>query len=270
MSRAVQKIEIVSEVSCLPVIERKPGSDHASRDWVKSPNNQHASVSKQGPPSNYSLSKDHPYPTASPTGCSRPPTLPNGGGKEYERGELDAAVKRSKKGILKVFESRFLTLSNPHEAFNSGHKELSSAGNSPNSSSRHRGVDTNARRLLKEAFKLCGLANYEPTKAQIDRFVALNDVDGDGIVGSRDLEDRMEHLQDEEYNSFTSRSNLGSGFSSAINMTSSSPRNSEKELLKKAARDKLGESGFELLTGQCKKVFLEFDPHDTGYIEYES
>lgn len=269
MDKLSYKPEILSEVSSLPTIERKPVSDKTSEDWNKAGSVGTLPQMTDCPPSHFTFVKDQPSTGYTPGGWQRPPTLPQSSRREQDRVEPEQTGRAAKKGIFKVFESRFLHGTHNTDAFGSQAKD-SSPVTSPKSSNRHSTTETNAKKLLREAFKLCGLANYEPTKAQIDRFVSLNDLDGDGVVGTRDLEDRIELLQDEDQLAFSSRSNQGSGFSSGPNAALASPRNSEKELLKKAAKDKLGDSGFELLTNQCKRVFQEFDTHDLGYIEYEN
>lgn len=269
MSKPSYKVETVSEVSCLPVLERRPGSDTSSKDRPRSSLEATPSQQIDCPPSHFTFVRDQGMSSTPTSSWQRPPTLPQSSRREPEKPEHELTGRAAKKGVLRAFESRFLSSGAAVDGFNSGYKDVSPAG-SPKSSTRGANSEGNARRLLKEAFKLCGLSHFEPTKAQIDRFISLNDLDSDGVVGQRDLEDRIEMLVDEDYLAFSSRSNQGSGFSSGAHAGLASPRNSEKELLKRSAKDKLGESGFELLTAQCKKVFQEFDAHETGYVEYEN
>lgn len=116
-----------------------------------------------------------------------------------------------------------------------------------------------ARRVLQEAMRLAGVDHFEPSADLLRAFVEAHDVDGDGKVGHKDLEDRV--------NFYTAADAM---YVSNTRSTRSIPVSaSDRSMLRKTAHEKVGDKISEALAQECRKRFDKYDKGGEGYIEYE-
>lgn len=115
------------------------------------------------------------------------------------------------------------------------------------------------RKLIQEALRLAGVDSFEPTPDLLKAFLEAHDLDGDGRVGHKDIEDRV--------SCYTAPD---SAYVSNCRSTRSAPVSaSDRSVLRRTAHEKVGDKVSEALASECRKRFDRFDKSGEGFIEYE-
>lgn len=116
-----------------------------------------------------------------------------------------------------------------------------------------------AKNIMREAMRLAGVDNFEPTMQQVKNFMEANDSDGDGKIGPRDIEERVNfYNQNEPMYVSNTRS------SRSIQVSAS-----DRSALRKSANEKMGDKISDALINECKRRYSKYVKQGEGYVEYE-
>lgn len=126
-----------------------------------------------------------------------------------------------------------------------------------------------AIRMIREAMRLSGVHNYQPNPEQVRAFIQQNDMDEDGVVGVKDLEERVSFFINER-NFPEHTSNPLNRRKSAKPVFSVYQIGDEKAKLRTQIYEQLDEQVLEQVVQECRKKFDHYDPDGNAMIEYEA
>jgi hypothetical protein len=126
-----------------------------------------------------------------------------------------------------------------------------------------------ANRMIKEAMRLSGIANYQPHPSQTRAFLQQNDADEDGQIGMKDLEERVSFFMNERNFPEQAREAVNRR-RSAKPVFSGHQIGDEKARLRLQVYEQLDEQVLEQVLQECRKRFELFDVEAAGLVEYEA